>query len=265
MTHQTNANLLNSADGLWMAFVISAFVACAGTCVPVAANDGNPDPALKPHRQTIEKNGIRINFEVAHIGVPDGRRGSLQEGDLVLFQFAISDTTANAPIPSVFPAAWLDLRRNDEILAANSCEVKAEKFIVGGTFSQAALALNIYCVLALNDDATISVIDPLFRLRNDGTPRLIPLTENGYDWVATKDQTKLFVSIPDQGKIAVVDTANREVLKYLDASIKPTRQALQSDGQYLLGCWRRSFPVRVLPRERVKTGNERLAKTDVAA
>ena len=50
---------------------------------------------------------------------------------------------------------------------------------------------------------------------------LIPLTGNGYDWVATKDQTKLFVSIPDQGKIAVVDTANWEVLKYLDAGIKP--------------------------------------------
>jgi YVTN family beta-propeller protein len=188
---------------------------------------------MRPYRRTIEKNGIRINFEVAHIGVPDGGRASFQEDDLVLFRFAISDTTANAPIAGVFPAAWLDLRRNDEIPAANSCEVKAQKFITGGTFSQAALDLNVYYVLTLNDDATISVVDPLFGFGTTKLLALIPLTGNGYDWVARKDQTKLFVSIPDQGKIAVVDTAKWEVLKYLDAGLKPTRLALQPDGEYL--------------------------------
>jgi YVTN family beta-propeller protein len=232
MTHRTNANLQRDLEGFWVALVMLAFVAC-GICRAVAAKGGEADSPLKPYRQTIEKNGIRINFEVAHIGVLDGHGEPFREGDPVLFRFAISDTTTNAPIAGVFPAAWLDLRRNDEIPAANSCEVKAQKYIAGGTFSQADLDLNSYYVLALNDDATISVVDPLFGFGTTKLLALIPLIGNGYDWVATKDQTKLFVSIPDRGKIAVVDTANWEVLKYLDAGIKPTRVVLQPDGEYL--------------------------------
>src|ERR1700730_3670183 len=232
MTHRTKANLQSDVDRLWVALVILAFAAY-GYCAAVAAKGGEPDSAPKPYRQTIEKNGIRINFEVAHLGVLDGHGEPYREGDPVLFRFGINDTTTNAPIPGVFPAAWLDLRRNDEIPAANSCEVKAQKYITGGTFSQADLDLNVYYVLALNDDATISVVDPLFGFGTTKLLALIPLTGNGYDWVATKDQAKLFVSIPDQGKIAVVDTANWEVLKYLDAGIKPTRVVLQPDGEYL--------------------------------
>ena len=62
---------------------------------------------------------------------------------------------------------------------------------------------------------------------------LIPLAANGYDWVATRDQTKLFVSVPDRGQIAVIDTIAWEVAKYLGVGIKPTRLALQPDRQYL--------------------------------
>jgi YVTN family beta-propeller protein len=213
-----------------MVLIISA---CAGFSSAIAVKGSDPGATLEPYRQTIERNGIRINFEVAHIGVPAGGRASFQQGDPVLFRFTINDTTTNAPIQGVFPAAWLDLRRNDEIPAANSCEIKAQKFITGGTFAQAALDLNAYYVLALNDDATISVVDPLFGFGTTKLLALIPFTANGYDWVLTKDQAKLFVSIPDKGQIAVVDTATWEVSKYLDADIKPTRLALQPDGQYL--------------------------------
>jgi YVTN family beta-propeller protein len=232
MTHRTKANLQGDVEGFWVALVMLAFATC-GFCGPIATKGSEPESPLKPYRQTIEKNGIRISFEVAHVGILSGRGESFREGDPVLFRFAISDTTTNAPIPGVFPAAWLDLRRNDEIPVANSCEVKAQKYLRGGTFSQAALDLNSYYVLALNDDATISVVDPLFGFGTTKLLALIPLTGNGYDWVTTKDQTKLFVSIPDQGKIAVVDTVNWEVLKYLDAGIKPTRVVLQPDGEYL--------------------------------
>ena len=78
MTHRTNANLQSAFDGLWVALVILAFAAC-GFCGAVAAKGGEPDSALKPYRQTIEKNGIRINFEVAHIGVLDGRENRFEK------------------------------------------------------------------------------------------------------------------------------------------------------------------------------------------
>jgi YVTN family beta-propeller protein len=233
MTHPKDMNLQHDNDGFWMALVISLFAICTGIAGVPAVEATSPGPTLQPYRQTIEKNGIRINFEVAHIEDSTEQKKSFQEGDPVLFRFAINDTTTHAPIQGVSPAAWLDLRRKDEIPAANSCEIKAQKFIAGGLFAQADLDLNDYYVLALNDDATISVVDPLFGFGTTKLLSLIPLTANGYDWVLTKDQAKLFVSIPDKGQIAVVNMSTWEVSKYLDADNKPTRLALQPDDQYL--------------------------------
>src|SRR5260221_4688220 len=159
MTHRIHTELRYGYDGLWMTFIISAFAVCASIFGVTAVEAAGPSPMLEPYRQTIERNGIRINFEVAHIGDATEQRKSFQEGDPVLFRFAINDTTTNAPIQGVSPAAWLDLRLKDEIPAANSCEIKAQKFITGGLFAQAALDLNDYYVLTLNDDATISVVD----------------------------------------------------------------------------------------------------------
>jgi YVTN family beta-propeller protein len=229
MKHRRDARLQYGNDGLWLVLVVAAFAASASILVTAADSAGTPEP----DRQTVERNGIKIDFAVAHTGVSTEQRKSFQEGDPVLFRFGITDTITGAPIRGVAPAAWLDLRQKDEIPAANSCEVKARKFIAGGLFAQAELDLNDYYVLALNDDATISVVDPLFGFGTTKLLALIPLTANGYDWVLTKDQAKLFVSLPDQGRIAVIDTATWEVSKYLNADMKPNRLALQPDEQYL--------------------------------
>ena len=233
MRYRSGTNMRDANMELRVALMISVVAAFAGISEVSAVEEGSPTTTLEPHRQTVERNGIRINFEVAHLGDPTVQRNSFQEGDAVLFRFTINDTATNGPIRGVFPSAWLDLRRNDETPAANGCEIKAQKFITGGLFAQAELDLNDYYVLALNDDATISVVDPLFGFGTTKLLALIPLTANGYDWVLTKDQTKLFVSVPGKGQIAVVSTAAWEISKYLDGDINPSRLALQPDDQYL--------------------------------
>jgi YVTN family beta-propeller protein len=230
MTHRKDTCLPPVSVGLWLVLVASALAGIWATAA-IAASDSARTP--EPYRQTVERNGIKIDFDVAHTGASTEQRKSFQEGDPVVFRFALHDTTMGAPIQGVAPAAWLDPRRKDEIPAANSCEMKAQKFVTGGLFAQAELDLNDYYVLALNDDATISVVDPLFGFGKTKLLALIPLAANGYDWVLTKDQAKLFVSLPDKGQIALVDTSTWEVSKDLDAGMKPTRLMLQSDGQYL--------------------------------
>jgi YVTN family beta-propeller protein len=233
MNHRRDTRSPYSNDGRWSALAASLIAALAGILATAVVAAGNSASTPEPYRQTVERNGIRLNFEVAHLGASSDQRSTFQEGDPVVFRFGINDTTTGAPIQRAAPAAWLDLRRKDEIPAANSCEIKARKFITGGLFAQAELDLNDYYVLALNDDATISVVDPLFGFGTTKLLALIPLTANGYDWVLTKDQAKLFVSIPDRGQIAVIDTATWEVSKYLNADMKPNRLALQPDEQYL--------------------------------
>jgi YVTN family beta-propeller protein len=230
MTLQEDMYFRYANNGFGVLLVIAAFAAIFGEPAIQANGQGAP---LEPNRESIEQNGLRVNFEVAHIGVETEAGKSFQEGDPVLVRFVIEDTANSSRVQGLFPAAWWDLRRNNEIPAANSCEVKVQKFITGGIFSRADLDLNDYYVLALNDDATISVVDPLFGFGTTKLLALIPLAANGYDWVATQDRTKLFVSIPDKSQIAVIDTVTWEVSRYLDVGFKPTRLALQPDGQYL--------------------------------
>jgi YVTN family beta-propeller protein len=200
------------------------------TLVPLAApRAGDPEPP----RRTIEGKGIRVTFDVARVAPPDARGESFQEGDAVRFRFTLTDPAGKVPIRGATARAWLSLRRDGEIPAANAPKVKASRFLTGGIFGQADLDLNSFYVLALNGDATISVVDPLFGFGNTKLLALIPLPANGYDWAMTPDQSKLFVSIPEKGQIAVIDTSRWEVAKFIDAGLRPTRLALQPDGQYL--------------------------------
>ena len=186
-----------------------------------------------PFPQTIAVKGIRVTFEAELVAGPDARAASFQEGDAVRFRFTLTDAAGTAPIRGANTRAWLDMRRAGEIPAANASEVKASRFITGGIFGQADLDLNSFYVLALNGDATISVVDPLFGFGNTKLLALIPLSANGYDWAMTPDQSKLFVSIPEKGQIAVIDTSRWEVSHTIEAGLRPARLALQPDGQYL--------------------------------
>jgi YVTN family beta-propeller protein len=187
----------------------------------------------EPPRRTIEQKGIRVTFDAAGVSLPDAPGESFQEGDAVRFRFTLTDRDGKVPIRGATARAWLSLRREGEIPAANAPNVKAARFITGGIFGQADLDLNSFYVLALNSDATISVVDPLFGFGNTKLLALIPLPANGYDWVMTEDQAKLFVSIPEKKQIAVIDTARWEVSHLIEAGFRPGRLALQPDGQYL--------------------------------
>ncbi len=192
---------------------------------------GAGDPA--PPRRTIVDKGIRVTFDVARVAVPDARGESFQEGDAVRFRFTLTDPAGKVPIRGATARAWLSLRREGEIPAANAPNVKAARFITGGIFGQADLDLNSFYVLTLNSDSTISVVDPLFGFGSTKLLALIPLPANGYDWAMTQDQAKLFVSIPEKKQIAVIDTSRWEVSHFIEAGLRPARLALQPDEQYL--------------------------------
>ncbi|HEV2840855.1 MAG TPA: YncE family protein [Chthoniobacterales bacterium] len=196
---------------------------------PLAAGANDPGP---PRRTVIDK-GIRVTFDATRVAAPDARGESFQEGDAVRFRFTLTDPAEKVPIRGANARAWLSLRPEGEIPAANAATVKAARFLTGGIFGQADLDLNSFYVLALNSDTTISVVDPLFGFGNTKLLALIPLPANGYDWVMTQDQAKLFVSIPEKKQIAAIDTSRWEVSHFIEAGLRPARLALQPDGQYL--------------------------------
>jgi len=216
----------SAAFFLLLAAVIGAAPAAAAPDDPAA--DGAA-PALE---QRLEHEGIAVEMRLEPLTPhPDGK---LREGDDVRVRFAIRDTTSGTPLSSLYPAAWMDRLPVDDLLEPpKACKEKVAGFIGGTLLAQPELDLNVYYVLALNEDATITVVDPLFGFGGSKLLDLIFLKSNGEDWVLDEERQRLYVSMPDAGQVAVISLADWRVIRNVDAGPRPRRLALARDGRYL--------------------------------
>ncbi|HEV2853872.1 MAG TPA: YncE family protein [Thermoanaerobaculia bacterium] len=202
--------------------ILPVFTLAAALSVPAAA----PVPG-GPQWKTIQ-DGIALSLAIEPL---DGKE--LREGRHAALRFQFSDAGTGQPLSGLNPAAWLDRLKDGETLDPKECVQKVEEFVGGSILKRPTLDLNVYYVLTLNADSTISVVDPLFGFGGTKLLALVPLLSPGEDWTLTEDQGKLFVTQPEAGRVAVVETAGWKVLSQVDAGARPTRLALQPDGAYL--------------------------------
>lgn len=198
---------------------------------PWAAQPEKSDESSSPMRLVHE--GIAIDCELENLDPRKTGTGRFEEGDPVRVRFRITDTTTKTPMSGVFPGAWMDLKPTDAGEAQRDCKTKVEAFVGGGLLYQAELDLNVYYVLALNEDATITVVDPLFGFGSTKLLAMIDLPGPGEDWALSTDQRTLFVSVPATKQISVADMSTWKLLRNIDLKQAPTRLALQPDGHYL--------------------------------
>jgi len=207
---------------------------------PLAAEPAGGDTAYHRH---LEREGVAIDLEINHLEIGRRRSGAgFREGDPVRVRFRVTDTHTGQPMSALYPAAWMDRLPEVADEQAGSCKEKVETFVSGTLMAQPELDLNVYYVLALNDDATISVVDPLFGFGNTKLLAMAFLEEPGYDWALTEDQRWLFVSMPEAGKVAVVSTADWKVVTNVEVGPSPGRLAVQPDGEYLWVAYRERLP-----------------------
>ena len=154
-------------------------------------------------------------------------------GEDVRFRFRLSDTASGAPVRGVRPAAWLDLRRTGQAPDARGCTGKAAAFVGGGLLSVPSLDLNSWFVLTMNEDASISVVDPRFGFGGTQLLAMIPLDSPAGDWVLTEKQQRLFVSMPKAQLIGVADPVTWKITAKLKVPGKPVRLGLQPDERFV--------------------------------
>ena len=206
---------------------------------PVTAQSGDSGDSLQPtrnaipFRQTIERQGIAI--EASIVPLEGGARvpGTLTEGDEVSVRFRIGDSATGLPLRGAFPAAWMDWLPDNDTAQTITCQQRVQRLLGGGLFGQSELDLNVYYVLALNADPTITVVDPLFGYGDTKLLALIELQSPGEDWVITDDQERVFVSMPEAGQVAIIQTGSWTVEANIDVGPRPRRLALQPDQAYL--------------------------------
>jgi YVTN family beta-propeller protein len=201
----------------------ATLLSCAFAFTTVRAQDRGP--------QKIVKEGVEIEFTIEPSASKS--KAELMAGQDTVFRFKLRDAVSKTPISGLRPAAWAAQRERPGAPGPDQCRAKVESYLQGSMRSRPDVDLNTYYLLALNEEPSVSVIDPLLGFGGSRLLALILLKSPGEDWVLTSDRLKLFVSMPRVNQVAVVDTTTWKVVANLDTGASPARVALQPDEKYL--------------------------------
>jgi YVTN family beta-propeller protein len=199
------------------------------TTNPESAAAATERSTAAPFRGAVSHEGIEVDVTIEPL---DGAN-ELREGDYARVRIAVTDGNTGTPLSALYPAAWMDRLPAGGDVEADPCRSKVEGFLGGSLLSQAEVDLNVFYVLALNEDASISVVDPLFGFGGSKLLAMIRLQSPGQDWAISENQDRLYVAMPEAGRVAVAETLGWEVLTNVDVGPGPRRLALQPDGAFL--------------------------------
>lgn len=190
-----------------------------------------PPPSGAPpvvHKST--QNGISVTMTVSQARATD--HADLREGDDVAIRFEVSDDATHSPIRGARPGAWMDPAAKDQT-KPRSCKDRVRVYATNSLVERAEVDLNSFDVVAMNDDETLSVVDPRFGFGGTRLLALVQLPSAALDWVLTNDKQQLWLSLPKSKQLALVDTVAWKTTKLIDLPSAPGRVVLQPDEGYL--------------------------------
>ncbi len=207
----------------------------------LAAGSARASPAPPPASAVrvegagrIVKDGVVVEFTAGSSGT--GGKGPLVEGEFAEVRFKMTDAASGRPVPGLKPAAWMDMSGVVGGMAGEqrACKDKVALYLQGSVGIRPMVDLNSYYLLVMNQDASVSVIDPVVSMTgNTSLFASIILRRPAADWVRSADQKRLYVSLPRAGEVAVVDAETFRVVAGSGTGGEPMRMALQADGRYL--------------------------------
>lgn len=211
-----------------------AVLACLGLAAgvhargaPQSAGNLSTDtrsPSVSVPAQHEVDQGIAVDFSAS----PPAR-----SGDPTTFGFTLTDTASGTPISGARPAAWLvahDKNTSDKSKdnAPQNCKQQVATYLSADLFRRADIDLNSYYVLSLNDDNSISVVDPLFGFGGSQLLAMLPLASRAADWALAAQSDALFVTMPASGKVAIADTRSWKIADTIATGPNPRRIVLQA-------------------------------------
>jgi YVTN family beta-propeller protein len=190
-----------------------------------------PTPA--PASKRFEKEGVVVDFSVKSLPVGGAKDEALVAGTDAVATLRVTDAHTGQPITGLHPNAWLSSRKTENPPTEAECKDKIRTYLGGLLSARADVDLNSYLLLTLNHDNTISIINPQVSFSLTKLESLITLPGSGADWTLTRNKELLYVTMPEQSAIAVVNTVTRKLVNTIPTGekTKPRRIALQPDGR----------------------------------
>lgn len=199
-------------------------------------NPNSPSPATKAPlsvSQRFEKEGIVVNFTLQSQPDEKGNNHGLRAGADALATFSLSDSRTGQPLTGLHPSAWISSRTTTQPPNEAECRDRIRAFIGGLLSVRADIDLNGYLLLTLNHDNTITIINPQVSFSRTKLESIIQLPGAGADWALSQNKELLYVTMPEQSSVAVINTVSRKLLTTIPVGkgVKPMRIALQPDGR----------------------------------
>jgi YVTN family beta-propeller protein len=223
--------------GIAAAFAALAFGGLAGGGVSAQTGGTTAQAAAEDTDTRIVRQDMVIEFSVGPVlGTVEEER-DLYELDSANVAFKITDRASGEPVFGLIPGAWIDLVETEtgQETGQLACRDRIGLYLRGTTGMQPLIDINSYFILAMNEDATISVIDP--NVIVGGVPNMyhsvIILPRPGGDWVQSLEQDRVFVTMPRADRLGVIDTKEFKLIEQVKTGVEPLRVALQNDERYL--------------------------------
>jgi YVTN family beta-propeller protein len=179
--------------------------------------------------QRFEKEGIAIDFSVRP--TPD-QTVALLAGTNAVATFKLTDVRTGQPLTGLHPNAWISARVADRVPNEAECKDKIGSFMGGLLSARPEIDLNSYLILTINHDNTVSLINPQISFSRTKLESLIVLPGPGADWTLSPNSEFLYLTLPEQAAVAVIDTTTRKISKtiQLKEGTKPRRLSFDSEG-----------------------------------
>ena len=237
---RTKQSLSLPSAALLQALILSACAAFVGAQtvkpdIKARAAAGGKPVGARPAPQRFEREGVRVEFSVEALAAEKGKSGTLAAGTDAVATFRLTDAASGQPLTGLRPNAWLSSRQPERAPSEGECKDKIRSFMGGLLSVRPDLDLNSYFVLTLNHDNTVSVINPHVAFSRTKLESLIVLPGAGADWVLSKNKEFLYVTLPEQSAVAVVNTVTRKLVNTIPVGEKsrPVRVALDPDGRFV--------------------------------
>lgn len=185
--------------------------------------------------QQYEKEGIVVELLMKAIPGDEGRDLGLAAGADAMVSFRLTDKRTGQAITGLHPNAWLSSRAIEHAPNEVECKDKIRTLVSGSLSARADIDLNSYLMLTLNHDNTITFINPQISFNITKLESIVTLPGPGMDWALSKNKDFIYVTLPGQSAVAVINAITRKLVGTIQTGekAKPVRIALQPDGRYV--------------------------------
>ncbi|NOT29090.1 MAG: hypothetical protein HOP15_01440 [Planctomycetes bacterium] len=215
--------LLLALGGLTLAaFALTPFLVPAPPSAEPLASEGTG--------RAFEQDGFRVTMEASSLRSTDA---PLQAWDDLELAFTVREARAGGrPLSGLAPLSWLVRRAEGEGLPdREQCRREIRALLAGRLAKASAVDFNQYFLVTLDDNNSLSIVDPQLESARTKTVGIVPLTSKGADFVLAPDRRTVLVTLPEVARLAAADI-DRRMARYLELAGRPAEIALQPDGAY---------------------------------